>query len=119
MKIISKIFKKDEGDEEEKKKVFGPEEALARIGMEILYPSETNMALLSDLTPKEILYLASLKTVSEVYEIPPIYQFILEFLKFRVSRLRLGRKELILFGTGIREEMARGGKAKGLLSGLG
>lgn len=119
MPIISKIFKKEESEEEEKKKVFGPEEALAKIGMEILYPSESNMPLLSDLTPKEILYLSALKTVSNNYEVEPIRNFIIEFLKFRVSRLRLGRKELILFGAGIREEMAKGGKAKGLLSGLG
>jgi len=114
--IISKLLKKDE--EEEKKKVFGPEEALAKIGMEILYPEEENLPLLSDLTPREILYLSALRTVSNVFDVEEIYDFISQFLKFRVSRLRLGRKELILFGAGIREEMARATKGKGLLSGL-
>jgi len=106
----------------DKEKVVGTEEAVARIGMEFLSPDKENVPLLTDLTPKEIFILTGLKALAEFYGSKIIDKFILTFEKLRVSRYRIGRKELILFATGLKEleEEKRKGKQLGsLLSGLG
>jgi hypothetical protein len=105
----------------DKEKVVGTEEAVARIGMEFLSPDKENMPLLTDLTPKEIFILSGLKCLSDFYSSKVMEKFILVFEKLRVSRYRIGRKELILFATGLKEleEEKRKGKQLGsLISGL-
>ncbi len=110
--------------EEEKKKllergVVGPEEAIARIGIELLYPTGENLKMLSDLTPKEIFYLTSLSVVSNFYDSDVMKSFVENFLKFRMARLRLGRKEMLIFATGLREAMEEKKRGvKSLLAGL-
>jgi len=105
----------------DKSKVVGTEEAVARIGMEFLSPDKENVPLLTDLTPKEIFIISGLQALADFYNSKIINNFILTFQKLRVSRYRIGRKELILFATGLKEieEEKRKGKQLGsLLAGL-
>lgn len=105
----------------DKEKVVGTEEAVARIGMEFLSPEKENMPMLTDLTPKEIFILSGLRSLADFYNSIIMKRFILLFMKLRVSRYRIGRKELILFATGLKEleEEKRKGKQLGsLIAGL-
>lgn len=105
----------------DKEKVVGTEEAVARIGMEFLSPEKENMPMLTDLTPKEIFILSGLSSLADFYNSVIMKRFILLFMKLRVSRYRIGRKELILFATGLKEleEEKRKGKQLGsLIAGL-
>lgn len=105
----------------DKEKVVGTEEAVARIGMEFLSPEKENMPMLTDLTPKEIFILSGLRSLADFYNSMIMKRFILLFMKLRVSRYRIGRKELILFATGLKEleEEKRKGKQLGsLIAGL-
>jgi hypothetical protein len=104
------------------KGVVGPEEAIARIGLELLYAEGEELKSLSDLTPKEVFYLTTLTNIAEFYNSDVMENFIMNFLKFRISRMRLGRKEMLIFATGLREATEEAKKGKGiasLLSGLG
>ncbi|MGC9201004.1 MAG: hypothetical protein ACP5F8_03610 [Candidatus Aenigmatarchaeota archaeon] len=113
---------KIESDEKKKlleRGVVGPEEAIARIGIEMLYPTGDNLKMLSDLTPKEVFYLTSLNIVSNFYDSDVMKNFVENFLEFRMSRLRLGRKEMLIFATGLREAMEEKKRGvKSLLAGL-
>jgi hypothetical protein len=105
----------------DKEKVVGTEEAVARIGMEFLSPDKENVPLLTDLTPKEIFILTALKALADFYDSKIIDKFILTFMKLRVSRYRIGRKELILFATGLKEleeEKRKGKQLSSLFAGL-
>jgi hypothetical protein len=102
--------------------VVGPEEAIARIGLELLYAQGEELKSLSDLTPKEVFYLSVLTNVAEFYNSNVMKNFIDNFLKFRISRMRLGRKEMLIFATGLREateEVKKGRSVASLLAGLG
>jgi len=101
--------------------VVGPEEAIARIGLELLYADDEQLKSLSDLTPKEVFYLTALTNIAEFYDSDVMKNFITNFLKFRMSRMRLGRKEMLIFATGLREateEAKRGRGMTSLISGL-
>jgi hypothetical protein len=102
--------------------VIGPEEAIARIGLELLYAQGEELKSLSDLTPKEVFYLSVLTNIAEFYNSNVMKNFIDNFLKFRISRMRLGRKEMLIFATGLREateEIKKGRSVASLLAGLG
>ena len=96
--------------------VVGPEEAIARIGLELLYAQGEELKSLSDLTPKEVFYLSVMTNIAEYFDSDAMRNFIDNFLKFRISRMRLGRREMLIFGTGLREAMEETKKGKGLVS---
>ena len=95
-----------------KSRVYGTEEALAQIFLELLNPSDENISTISDVTPEEVFGLATMSSYQKIFDSTLLNKWIVDFLKFRVSRLRLGRKELVLLGGGIREYVEGKGKSK-------
>lgn len=87
----------------ENKDVFGVEQALAKIGLELLEPEAQKILTTSDLVPKEIFYFSTLLTLAEEIDSELIKIFTEYFLLLRVSRLRLGRKEFVLMLSGLQE----------------
>lgn len=95
-----------------KHRVYGTEEALAQIFLELLNPSEENIHTISDITPEEVFGLTVLSSYADLFNSPLLKKWIINFLKYRISRLRIGRKELILLGSGIREFIEGKDKSK-------
>jgi len=100
--------------------VFGPEEALAKISLELQRPEEEKLLTSSDLTPEEIFILTGSYTLADILKSKLIKNALDRFLLLRISRFRLGRKEMIMLSTGIREgtESRRKGKLQDLFAGL-
>jgi hypothetical protein len=95
-----------------KTKVYGTEEAFARIFLELMNPSDENVKSISDVTPEEIFYLALIGSYQKLFDSNIMKEWMTDFLKLRISRLRLGRKELVLLGSGIRDFIEGKGKGK-------
>jgi len=83
--------------------VFGVEEALAKLSMQLVEPSGKKVFTISDITPEEVFYLAMLQSIAERIGSDSMKKWIQNFLLLRCSRLRIGRKELLLLGTGMRQ----------------
>ena len=99
-------FKKS-GQEE----MFGLEEALAKINIELLNPTGNKLYTVSDVTAKEIYPLVYLLSVAKKFKSKVIENWINHFLLMRISRFRLGRREFVFISGGMREvSEARGGK---------
>jgi hypothetical protein len=74
-------------------KVYGTEEALAKGILELL--KETKTKILSDLDDEEILNLSLLYTWADEINCKALKNFCDTFLQLRVSRFRLGRREIV------------------------
>jgi hypothetical protein len=101
--------------------VFGTEEALAKIAMELLKPEGEKLLTVTDVTPEEIFGLPTLLSFSDYFKSKLIKDWIRNFLLLRISRLRMGRREFILLSTGIKEvaeARKRGGRIGDLFAGL-
>jgi hypothetical protein len=95
-----------------KNRVYGTEEALAQIFIQLLEPQGANLQTVSDVTPQEIFGLSVLKSYSTIINSGIMSNWVEDFLRLRVSRMRIGRKELILLGSGIREYLDNKSKGK-------
>jgi len=100
--------KKDEHAE-----IFGIEEAMAKVNLELMNPKEDKLKTLSDVTPQEVFGLSILATYANIFNSSVISNWIQEFLQLRISRLRLGRREFVSLGTGMSEYAQQKKKAKG------
>jgi len=112
------MVKRDERPESE---VFGTEEALARISMELLNPQDQKLLTVTDVTPEEIFGLSTLMEYAKKFKSTIIKDWVRNFLLMRISRFRLGRREFLLLGTGMKESMEerrRGKKVTDLFAGL-
>jgi hypothetical protein len=101
--------------------VFGTEEALAKISLELLDPSGEKLFTVSDITAEEIFGLNTALAFAKLFKSKLIDDVIRKFLLLRVSRFRVGRKEFILLATGIKEaseERRRRGKITDVFAGL-
>lgn len=76
-------------------KVLGTEEAIARLIVELMKTEKGKVKVLSDLDDIEIGVLSLLSTIGENMKIRVIKDFCSNFCKYRVSRFRLGRKEMV------------------------
>jgi hypothetical protein len=65
---------------------------------------------------REVFYITALTNIAEIYDSDAMKNFIDNFLKFRISRMRLGRKEMLIFGTGLREATEEAKRGKGMTS---
>ncbi len=88
---------------EQDKMIYGTEEAIAKLIMEILRtgaekPKEKTK-LLTDLSPEEIHVLTLLSTIGENMNIKVLKEFCLNFCQYKVSKNRLGRKEMVGIAT--------------------
>ena len=102
-------------DKEPTSSVFGMEEALARMSMELMSPENEKLFTISDVTPEEVFGIATLISYAELFHSQTIKDWIANFLLLRISRFRTGRKELLMLGTGVKE---REGKTKSSLQNL-
>lgn len=100
--------------------VFGTEEALAKISMELLSPTGDKLMTVTDLTPEEIFSLAYLNRIATIFKSKVMKEWVREFMLMRISRFRRGRQEFLLLGTGIREigDRKKRGKVADIFAGL-
>lgn len=94
--------------------IFGLEEALARINIELLNPVGNKVLTVSDITAKEVFPLAYLLTLGERLKTGIIKKWVHNFLLLRVSRFRLGRREFVFISGGLRDVSERRGGKTGL-----
>jgi hypothetical protein len=90
--------------------VTTPDEAIAKISMILADSKEVD--ILSDLTSDEVALLSSLKTVAVHTENTLLSSFVNNFLRFRISRNRKGREEIIQVAR------ARGGEEEKMRKGF-
>jgi len=102
--VLRKSLRKGETD------VFGVEEALAKMFIQLMKPEEEKLLTVSDITPEEVFGLATLFEYAKYFKSNIMLDWIKKFLLLRISRLRMGRKELILLGAGIRQLSESRGK---------
>lgn len=67
-------------------------------------PTKNNIFTISDITPEEVFGISILSSFAEKFNSKLVTDWIENFLLLRVSRLRLGRKELLLLGSGLRQQ---------------
>lgn len=100
-----------------KGKVMGEEEARAQSLLELLEKEKPE--LLSDLNDEEIHYLALLKTWADQTNCKILEKFCNNFMHLRVSRNRMGRREIVFAVSHIFERMKGGAKTiKDLFAGI-
>jgi hypothetical protein len=98
-------------------KIYGTEEAVAKGLMDLL--GEKKPKILSDLDDEEILNLSLLYSLGDKTKIDSVIAFCDNFLKLRVSRFRLGRREIVFVaGAGNEPDRKRFRTIKDLFSGL-
>lgn len=105
----------------ETKRPMGTEEAMAAAIVEMLNTDEFKTKTLSDLDDEEIGFMALLETIGEKLKLKEISDFVDNFCQFRVSRFRLGRREMshIVSAAGMSwEDRTRRRGMKDLFSGL-
>jgi hypothetical protein len=71
--------------------------------MEMLKPEGEKLFTVTDVTAQEIFGLAALKRYASIFKSKIIDDWVKDFLLLRISRFRLGRREFIILGTGIKE----------------
>lgn len=77
-------------------RLVGTEEAIARGILELLGTKDpTKVKMLSDLSDDEIGTLSLLTVIGDKLRIPEVKGFVEKFCQFRVSRFRLGRREMV------------------------
>lgn len=106
-------------EETPESQVFGIDEALAKISTQLMTPTKDNIFTISDITPEEVFGISVLLSYAKKFKSQLIQNWADDFLLLRVSRMRLGRKELMTLGTGLRteSEKKRGG-TQDLFAGL-
>jgi len=81
------------------KKIFGPDEALGQGMTELFKTAPKKAMLLSDLDDEEILNLSLLLTWADLIDSEAMKSFCENFLRLRVSRFRLGRREIVAIAS--------------------
>ena len=79
----------------DKEAIFGTEEAIAKLITELVRTEDGKAKLMSDLNDEEVAILALLDTVGERVDLKTLSKFCTNFCQYRVSRFRLGRRELV------------------------
>lgn len=100
---------------------MGTEEAMATGIVEMLETKSDKVKTLSDLNEEEIGFMALLETMGKRMKINVLNEFVDNFCQFRVSRHRMGRKEIgniIAFAGGGAEDRTRRRSIKDLFSGI-
>jgi hypothetical protein len=105
----------------EAERLMGTEEAVARLIQELIKVSEEKSKVLSDLNDEEVGVLSLLSTIGEKLNISALKSFCLNFAQYRVSRFRLGRREMVniaSYSTGLEPERRKVRSLKDLFSGI-
>lgn len=100
--------------------VFGMEEALAKISTSLMEAGDDSLFSITDITPDEVFGLSFLLSLADKTDSKLIPEWVRIFCKLRMSRLRLGRKEMLMLGIGTREHGEKKGRSNvtDLFSGL-
>jgi hypothetical protein len=94
--------------------IVGFEEAMAKINLELMNPIGDKLKTLSDITPQEVFGLSIINIYERAFNSKIMHNWVNDFLQFRISRLRLGRREFVSLGTGMSEYAAsKKGPARG------
>lgn len=112
------ILRKSIRDEAPESQIFGIDEAIAKISTQLMTPTKNNIYTISDVTPEEIFGIALILEMGDKFNSKIIKKWVDNFLMLRVSRLRLGRKELMMIGTGMRQQEERKKGTSNLFAGL-
>jgi len=105
----------------DQQRVIGQEEAMAIGIQELLETRDNKIKTLSDLDDVEIGTLALLSVIGKSMKIKEIVNFVEEFCQFRVSRYRLGRREVkdvVTYGGTGGEDSRRKKSIKDLFGGM-
>jgi hypothetical protein len=86
--------------------IVGFEEAMAKINLELMNPVGDKLKTLSDVTPQEVFGLSIIGVYERLFNSKVLSSWTKDFLDFRISRLRLGRREFVSIGTGMSEYAA-------------
>jgi len=117
---MSAVLRRGLRDQTPDAEVFGIDEALARIATQLMEAGDRSVMSVSDVTPEEIFGLSYVLMLSNKIGSDLLEDWVKNFLKLRISRLRLGRKELILLGAGATDAQRRGKQnVSDLFAGLG
>lgn len=108
------------GEDFKESEVYGTEEALARISMELLKPEEEKLLTVTDVTPIETFGIPTMMSFAKLFGSKLSEEWIKKFLLLRISRLRSGRTEFTIILSGMREfaELKKKGKLGDIYSGL-
>ncbi|MFQ6054826.1 MAG: hypothetical protein ACE5KE_00255 [Methanosarcinales archaeon] len=98
----------------QEKMVYGTEEAVARLIMEILRTQPSKVKLLTDLSDEEVQVLSLLSTMGEKLGIDVLKKFCINFCQYRVSMNRKGRKEFVKIATYTTGEVEVSKRKKGI-----
>lgn len=107
--------------------IIGTEEAIAKTIEELLSPKLDNIYTTSDITPKEIFNICYMKAFNSIFDNPKdkrssiVDEWISKFLLLRISRFRMGRRELFMLSIGakeVAEERRKTLKARDIFVGL-
>lgn len=101
-------------------RVLGQEEAMAQALIEMMDIQGDKTRTLSDLNEEEIGTLALLQTLGNRVKVDEINDFVRLFCQFKVSRMRMGRREIvsaISLGTLGMEDRRKRGSIKDLFGG--
>lgn len=90
-------------EKKEERETMGIDEALARISNELLEPRGEKLFAVTDLTPEEVFGIPLLLSFADQLGSTLIKNWARKFMLARISRFRLGRREFVLLGTGLRE----------------
>jgi hypothetical protein len=97
------ILRKSLRDKTPEASVYGLEESLAKIATSMMEADENALFSVSDITPEEVFGLSFLLRFANKSGSKEIEKWVVDFLRLRISRLRLGRKEMMMIGIGSRE----------------
>jgi hypothetical protein len=109
------------GEDFKESEVYGTEEALARISMELLKPEEEKLLTVTDVTPIECMGIPTIMAFGKIFGSKLSEEWLKKFMMLRISRLRAGRTEFTIILSGMREfaELKKKGKISDIYSGLG
>lgn len=94
-------------------RVLGQEEAMAQALLELMDIQMDKTRTLTDLNDEEVGVLSLLQTLSNRVRVREIDDFVRLYCQFKVSRMRLGRREIVnaisIGNLGLEEKRRRGG----------
>lgn len=108
----------------EREVLMSQDEAIAQQINKMFTENEEILKMVSDINDEEVGYMTLLNLLGSVLDLESLQGFVSNFLKFRISRERMGRKEVVWMTNSIQAMLAagaRGGKtkAKDLFAGFG
>jgi hypothetical protein len=108
------------GKDVSESEVFGTEESLAKISLELLDPKDDKLMSVTDVVPTECFAIPSMIALGKIFNSTLSDKWIRNFMLLRISRLRSGRTEFVIILSGMREyaDLKKKGKISDLYSGL-